>query len=298
MKQYRPPFVVVKILLALLPALVFWQTYSWMTLNSYPGLALPILWALMVWNVWSFSEKNDILERHFRLTEIAFFLLPLSAIIFSFVFGAEAVSSTNDGLEQAGAAIGSAIGGTFIVLIALIIGVVCGIIMHLVTSRYSRSAEKAKQKQPESLSARHGIILSLVMIAVLAITLGSISAAQKAQQLAGQAQELRDSLQQAGQPTADASPSTAPSAAATSPAAETVALEIVKKGFQAMDFMAGIPEDQILLDLKFINRTGKGLQGVAGVITFYDIFDNEILSSEISYDEGIAADGKKCGTRA
>jgi len=72
-----------------------------------------------------------------------------------------------------------------------------------------------------------------------------------------------------------------------------VTLEVVDKGFIESDYMNGIYEDQITLGLKFINKTDKSIKGVQGVITFYDIFDNEILSSRISYDEGIQANEEK-----
>src|SRR3989344_2635018 len=167
--------IVLKILLALLPALIFWQNYAWMTLNSYLGIAFLMIWALMIWSVYQFTEKNHIIERFFRLTEISFFLLPLSAIVFLFVLGSKAVSSTTNGFEQAGAALGTAIGGTFVVVLSFIIGLAGGVIMHLITNKHEKKAEASEIKQAETLSNKHGIILSLVAIILLAIIMGSVS---------------------------------------------------------------------------------------------------------------------------
>ena len=66
MENTAKKHIVLKILLALLPAVIFWQNYAWMTLNSYLGIAFLIVWALMIWSAWRFTEKNHILERYFR----------------------------------------------------------------------------------------------------------------------------------------------------------------------------------------------------------------------------------------
>lgn len=290
MENAQKKFIVRKILLALLPTIVFWQNYAWMTLNAFLGIAFLVIWALMVWNVWQFTEKNHIMERFFMLTEIAFFLLPLSAIVFSFVLGSQAVSSTTNEFEQAGAAIGTAIGGTFVVILAFIIGIIGGIIMHLVTSKYDKKANESKEKQPENLPAKHGVILSLVAVIVLAIIMGSISSANQTKQEVKEKEELSQSLQQAGSKETNEKTT---ETAEKKPEIKKVELEVVKKGFHEADFMAGEYEDQITMDLKFINKTEKAIKGVQGIISFYDIFDDEILSTNISYDEGIDANGEK-----
>ena len=188
--------LVLKILLALLPTLIFWQNYAWMTLNSYLGIAFLIIWALMIWNVYHLTGKNHIIERLFRLTEISFFLLPLSAIVFSFVLGSKAVSSTTNEFEQAGAALGTAIGGTFIVILSFIIGLAGGVIMHLITNKYEKKAEASDIKQRDSLSNKHGVILSLVSVIMLATIMGSISSVQSSVAVIKEKEELSNSFQQ------------------------------------------------------------------------------------------------------
>ncbi|MBU4351355.1 hypothetical protein L6250_00955 [Candidatus Parcubacteria bacterium] len=280
--------IVLKVLLALLPTLIFWQNYAWMTLNSYLGIAFLIIWALMIWSVYQFTEKNHIIERLFRLTEISFFLLPLSAIIFSFVLGSKAISSTTNGFEQAGVALGTAIGGTFIVILSFIIGLAGGVIMHLITNKYEKKAEASGIKQTETLSNKHGVILSLVAIIILAIIMGSVSGAQHSVNVAKEKEALKNSLQQGG-----TSQTNTPSQDQNKVQPKKVSIEITNKGFHEADFMSGDYQDQITMDLKFTNETDKEIRGVEGVLTFYDIFDNKISATKVSYDKGIPANSSK-----
>lgn len=279
MKNNIKKHLSLKILLALLPALIFWQNYAWMTSNSYLGIAFLIIWALMIWNVYQFTEKNHIFERFFRLTEISFFLLPVSAIILTFMSGVKAVSSTTNGLEQAGMAVGTAIGGTFIIVIAFIIGIAGGIIMHLVTKKYEKKAEVSEIKQIETLSNKHGVIISIVAIIILALIVGIASVTQDSLNQAREKASLKNSLQQGGtsQPTIQ------------NQGENKVNLEVTKKGFNEADYTNGNYQDQITMELKFTNNTDKDIKGVEGTLTFYDIFDNKISATSVGYDKSIQA---------
>ena len=70
---------------------------------------------------------------------------------------------------------------------------------------------------------------------------------------------------------------------------QMVDMEVVNKGFTPSDFMNGRYEDTIDFSFKFINSTEKEVRGVQGTVIFYDIFENEIYRSNISYDGGIPA---------
>jgi len=271
-------YLVLKILLALLPTLIFLQNYSWMTLNAYIGIAFFIIWALMIWSVWQLMEKNHILERFFRLTEISFFFLPLSGLIFTFVLGARAISSTSNEFAQAGAAIGTAIGGTFVVVLSFMIGIAGGIIMHLVANKYDKKAEASGVKEKDTLSNKHGLILPLVGIIVLAIILGSVASTQGGIKGTGQ----KNNLRQAGS-----------NSVSENVANDKVDIEVIDKGFKKADFMVSEFQDKITMTIKFTNKTDKDIRGVEGVITFYDIFDKVIQSTPISYDEGVPKNSSK-----
>ena len=278
--------VALKILLALLPAVIFTQNYAWMTLNNKLGITFLVILGLMIWNVWQLTERNSIFERFFRLTEISFFLLPLSAIVFTFVLGSKAVSSTTNGAEQAGATIGTAVGGAFVVVIAFIIGVIGGVIMHLIASKYEKKAELLNLKQEDSLSNKHGIILSLVGVFVLAVLFGSATSNKK--------NDVKDdiSMKNGNQTTVkDVASGTPTDVNADNKQAELsgkVDLEITKKGFSDANY-----DDSITMDLKFTNKTDKDMKGVQGTVTFYDMFDNEISTTKVAFDKGISAGQSK-----
>ncbi|MDD2753436.1 MAG: hypothetical protein PHT44_02420 [Candidatus Portnoybacteria bacterium] len=280
MKNIIKEYAVLKIFLALLPALIFTQNYAWMTLNSYLGIAFWIIWALTIWNVWQFTERNHILERCFRLTEISLFFLPLSAIVFAFIFGSQAAMSTSSGIERGGAALGAAMGATVVIILSFIIGLIGGMVVHLIANKYEKKAEKIEIRQQESLSNKHGIALSIAAIILLAIIMGSVSSVQAYKKDVKEKEELGKEMQQGGisQLKSDA---------------KRVNLEITSKGFHKADYMSGDYEDQITMDLKFINETDKEIRGVEGALTFYDIFDNKISVSKVSYDKGIPARGSK-----
>ena len=289
MKENIKKHLSLKVLLALLPALIFWQNYAWMTSNSYMGIGFLIIWVLMIWNVYQFTEKNHILERFFRLTEISFFLLPLSALVLTFIIGSKMISSSANQFEQAGGAIGTAIGGTFITIIAFIIGIAGGIIMHLVTKKYEKKAEASGIKQIETSASKHGVILSIVALIVLAIIMGSISSAKHVANIVKEKEELSKSLQQGGVAKTEI---VSPEENTTQ--SNKVSLEILKKGFNESDFSSGnyYPE-QITMELKFTNETDKDIKGVEGMLTLYDIFDNKISSTSVGYDKSIPAHQSK-----
>lgn len=274
MENVSKKHLMLKILLALLPAVVFNINYGMMS-GGGAGWAFFIIWALVVWSVWEFTEKNHIMERFFRLTEIGFFLLPLSAIILSFVLGAKAVGSTTDNAAQAGAAIGTAIGGTFITVLCFIFGVILGVIFHLITSKYEKKAEAA-EKQAETFSNKHGVVMTLLGVFAITIIFGSIAAAK------GVTKDNSVPLK-SGAAVTDA-------AAATPAEAPKVDMEIVKKDFIQDSY--GFNK-QITMDFKFTNNTGKAVKGVEGTVTYYDIFDHEIKSMNVAYDEGIPVGGNK-----
>jgi len=279
--------LVLKILLSLLPAFIFFYNYSLMSFGFYLGIAFLIIWALMIWNVYQFTEKNHIIERLFRLTEISFFMLPLSAIVLSFIIGSKAVSSATDKFEQAGAVLGTAIGGSFAVILLFIIGFIGGIIMHLITNQYAKKAEASNIHQAETLSNKHGIVFSLAAIILFTIIMNSFSMAQHYINVAKEKEALKNSLQQGG--VNQTSISTKKAKTET----KKVTLEIIKKGFDPADYYSGSYQDQITMSLKFNNTTDKNIKGVEGIIAFYDIFDNKISETTVRYDEGIPAHGSK-----
>lgn len=142
-----------KILVAVLPALVFLQDWAWMSGNKVLGIAFLVFWILLVFNTWQLTNKYKVIATYFKATEIACFLLPIAALVLTFIVGAQAVSNTTNGAEQAGAAIGTAIGGVFVVGIGFVVGLFGGIIMHLLAKRFNKKAAKHDAAESQSTDA-------------------------------------------------------------------------------------------------------------------------------------------------
>lgn len=72
---------------------------------------------------------------------------------------------------------------------------------------------------------------------------------------------------------------------------QEVDLKILDKNFKEIDFNAGNYQNQIAMKFEFRSNTSKPVKAVKGVVTFYDAFGDKIKSTELKYDEGIAAFG-------
>jgi hypothetical protein len=236
-----------KILLALLPTLVFTQNYGMMTGNKALGLGFLAIWLVMIWSAWQLTEKYHINERLLRLTELGFFLLPISAVIYTFVIGARVVGSAGSDAQQAGAAIGTAIGGTVVIGLMFVVGLIGGIIMHLITSSYDKKAEKSGVKQPETFANKNGVALSIVGVFALAIISGAIASV----------------------------PTSTTSSTSNAPATQddTPQLEL-----QNFNFTKEYDFDKVEGTVK--NITDKKLEGVQVVASYYDKDGNFIKSDD------------------
>jgi hypothetical protein len=256
-----------KILLALFPAIILLQNYSWMTANNKVGISFLLIWGLLLWSVWRFEDKDLIFERYFRLSEIAFFLLPVSAIILTFVLGSQAINSSTNDFEQAGMAIGTAIGGTFIVIISFIIGIVGGIVMHLITKKYDKKVENHNK----DFASKHGIIMVIVGLFLLAIILGNVKDKEGINESnktlnGNQNNSVNEEVSKENE----------------------VEIKILEKDFFEGDF-----SDQITMNLEFTNKIDKDVKGVEGVLSLYDIFDKKIKTIKVAYDKMIPKNSAK-----
>ena len=162
----------IKILLALLPAIVFTQNWAWMSSNKIIGLAFIFFWILMIWQVISSEDKNYVNHRLLWLSEIAFFLLPVSAIVLTFSFGSQAISET-EGIAQAGAAIGTAIGGVFAVIIGLVFGITGGVICRSFSKKYGKKVvDKEDKKDFFTKTKAWSFWIGIFILALIATTAG------------------------------------------------------------------------------------------------------------------------------
>jgi hypothetical protein len=167
--------VALKIFATLLPAVVLITNWTWLSANRIDGWAFFVIWALLIWNLWGIENKQRLLQSIFRITEIGFFLLPISAIVLTFIIGSGAVSSANgNNAAQAGAAIGTAIGGFFIVGLSFIIGIIGGIIFHIVANKYEKKTKDAPEEEnPKSFLEKHKTLETVVVLIILVIAAAS-----------------------------------------------------------------------------------------------------------------------------
>jgi hypothetical protein len=166
-----------KVFATLLPTIVLLVDWTWISDNRVDGWAFIILWALLVWNLWGVTNKDRILKRIFRITEIGFFLMPIAALILTFIIGSGAVSSANgNNAAQAGAAIGTAIGGFLAVGIGLVIGIIGGIIFHIVANRYEKKLKDVpEEEKPNSFFAKHKTAETIIVLLILVIAAANTS---------------------------------------------------------------------------------------------------------------------------
>jgi len=257
MKKHKNEHLLLKILLALLPTLIFVQNYAWMTANKAVGIVFIILWAFIIFTAWSFTERNHIFERYFRLTEVGLFLMPLSGLIMTFVLGSQAMGSTTDELSQAGAAIGTAIGGTFIVGIAFVVGIPVGIIMHLVANNYSKKADASGIKQPETFMNKHGIISSVGVLLLLAIILGTTLPAPAATDMTSQTGGVNQ---------------------------EEIGAEASEPLLELLNYSGSRSYGYITVEGEVKNISSEKMESVVAVVSAYDINGEFITSSDALID--------------
>lgn len=171
--------LVLKVIVTLLPAIIFAQNYGWMTLYKGFGYVFVALWIFNILLVLN-AGKNRTLSEVFRVSEIGAFLLPISALVMTFVIGGKAVGELG-GQEaaQAGAAIGTAIGGMFAVGIAFVFGLFGGIILHLLANRFEKKADAEVNEgtavMPGNFFEKHKIVTTIVFVIILIVVSNLVS---------------------------------------------------------------------------------------------------------------------------
>lgn len=68
---------------------------------------------------------------------------------------------------------------------------------------------------------------------------------------------------------------------------EALTVSIFEKGYIERDY-----EDYIIYKFAFQNKSNKDIVGFTGLVTFSDLFDQEISSLTLSYDDGIKANSR------
>lgn len=257
-----------KIVLALLPALILTQNWAWMSANKILGIAFLVLWALCIWLVLRIEDKAKIISQLLRTAEIGLFLLPISALVLTFVMGSQVVSST-EGAAQAGAAIGVGIAGMMAVVLGFIIGVAGGVIMHILAKRFEKKISDKTETKATNFFEKHKAVTVILAVLLLIIIASVKSTDQKTAETNTAAPEKAAAADQAKpeQPK------------------EPVPVEVVKSSVTRDSI--GTPEANVT----FKNISKKEIDGIKARIKTFNNFDEPVngFLSDNTF-EGISQD--------
>lgn len=257
-----------KIVLALLPALILTQNWAWMSANKILGIAFLVLWALCIWLVLRIEDKAKIISQLLRTAEIGLFLLPISALILTFVMGSQVVNST-EGAAQAGAAIGVGIAGMMAVILGFIIGVAGGVIMHVLAKRFEKKITDKTETKATNFFEKHKAVTVILTVLLLIIIASVKSTDQKAVETNTPAPEKAVATEQAKpeQPK------------------EPMPVEVVKSSVTRDSI--GTPEANVT----FKNISKKEIDGIKARIKTFNNFDEPVngFLSDNTFD-GISQD--------
>lgn len=159
-----------KIILALLPTLILTQNWAWMSMNRVLGFAFLIFWVLMIWQVIASKDKNYIVHRLLWWSEIAFFLLPISAIFLTFGFGSKIINAT-EGAAQVGAAVGTVIGGVLAIGLGFVIGLFGGFICRSVSKKYAGKITEVENKKEFFTKTKGWAFIAGIIVILIATSI-------------------------------------------------------------------------------------------------------------------------------
>lgn len=264
MKKY----LLLKIVLALVPAAILTQNWAWMSANSIIGIAFIVLWLLCIWIVLRIEDKNKVISQLLRMAEIGFFLLPISALVLTLVIGSQAVNSTT-GAAQAGAAIGTAIGGMMAVVLGFIIGVAGGVIMHLFSNRYEKKITEKVEPKAMNFFDKHKAVTIILVLAALIITASVKSTAEK--------------IEAVQTSTNQTSPVVTSSSEQEQPVKSTTPSPVVAEKISVTRDSIGTPEANVT----FKNTSTKEIDGIKARFKVFNNFDepvNGFLADNNNFD--------------
>lgn len=257
--------LVLKVFVTLLPAIIFAQNYGWMTLYKGFGYVFVALWIFNILLVLN-ASKNRTLNEVFRVSEIGAFLLPISALVMTFVIGGKAVGElSGQEAAQAGAAIGTAIGGMFAVGIAFVFGLFGGIILHLLANRFEKKADAEVNEGvamlPGNFFEKHKIVTTIVFVIILIVISNLISGEKTSGEKQTQNSPEEESVVATKTPTSEEPQTETPKE--TTPAPVEISKVVVKDD--------GFGNPTVSLNLKNISE--KEIDGVKIEVKTFNNFD-------------------------
>jgi hypothetical protein len=217
--------------------------------------------AIITWSFWNLNSSDRVLEKTFRYTEIACFIIPISTFLSS-VLLASAFSQHSDNISSGWGMAASLIGGIVASFIALLFSALFGVVFHIVANNFQK---KAEQETSNSFSSRYGLLFVLSFIAMCDF-FGFFAGLYK----------LSNTVKKPIK-------NTPISSSTTSEQSPAIEQPLVLKGatikYVEMDYSF---QNHFRLTTKVQNKSNKSIKGFEGAIIIKDMFDNQVGSYNLS----------------
>jgi hypothetical protein len=260
-----------KVLLSFLPAMIFTWNYNLLSAGSYPLVFFILFSAIITWSFWNLNSSDRVLEKTFRYTEIACFIIPISTFLCSLLL-ASVLSQSGDKLSSGIGIAASLIGGIVASFIALLFSALFGVVFHIVANNFQK---KAEQESSDSFSSKFGLVVVLG-IAFICNFIGFFLGFHKLNTL----KQVVDKKDFSTSSIINKSFSDAPKDETKK---DLPSQPLILKGatirYVEMDYSF---QNHFKLTTKIQNKSGKKIKGFQGSIVVKDIFDNVLGSYEVS----------------
>lgn len=263
---------VIKILLSIFPALIFSWNYNLVSAGSYTFVFLILFATIISWSFWNLNSTDRVLEKTFRYSEIACFVIPISTFLSSLIL-ASVMSQTSDKLSAGVGVFASLIGGIFASFIALLFSALFGVVFHIIANNFQK---KAEQETSQSFSSKFGLLVVLVFVFICNF-IGFFMGFNKINNMNKDAKTIKTF------PTSSEVNKSFTSSSDNKESPKPTVQPLVLKGatvkYVEMDYSF---QNHFKLTTKIQNKSGKKIKGFQGTIVVKDIFDNEIGRFELS----------------
>ncbi len=123
------------ILGSFLSAFLAYFHFNFLLQGNGAGWLILLVFGLCLWKSKALKTKDAVKHFHFKTASILSFLLPVSAMVYSFVLTGMAVEGAGSEAEQVGSAIGGLIGGGIMVGLSFVIGLSLGITFYILSRK-------------------------------------------------------------------------------------------------------------------------------------------------------------------
>lgn len=120
---------------SLIPALIGAMHAIFLSLGTYFNIIFVIILAILIFFSYRKENKEEIKHMQWKISSICSFLLPLSALLNSFIITGMLAAKNSDSSYQTGVAIGGILGGGVLTFFAFIIGISLGIVFYILSKK-------------------------------------------------------------------------------------------------------------------------------------------------------------------